>query len=122
MRAKSKLEVRIRSEARVCSEARRFATRAICETLKTRVKLNLNFTRPHAITYTNTFNNDNNMLLKQCFLYLTDLRSNTQDSSNWVEIPQKAYSGTDSLQFKNFFMVSFKFLYNFLLHFCNVVI
>ena len=24
-----------------------------CETLKTRVKLNLNFTRPHAITYTN---------------------------------------------------------------------
>ena len=32
---------------------RRFATRAICETLKTRVKLNLNFTRPHAITYTN---------------------------------------------------------------------
>ena len=31
---------------------RREATRAICETLKTRVKLNLNFTRPHAITYT----------------------------------------------------------------------
>ena len=29
-----------------------FATRAIYETLKTRVKLNLNFTRPHAITYT----------------------------------------------------------------------
>ena len=25
-----------------------------CETLKTRVKLNTNFTRPHAITYTNT--------------------------------------------------------------------
>ena len=34
MRVKSKLEV-------------------VCETLKTRVKLNLNFTRPHAITYTN---------------------------------------------------------------------
>ena len=30
----------------------REATREICETLKTRVKLNLNFTRPHAITYT----------------------------------------------------------------------
>ena len=27
-------------------------TRAICETLKTRVKLNPNFTRPDAITYT----------------------------------------------------------------------
>ena len=26
---------------------------AICETLKTRAKLNLYFTRPHAITYTN---------------------------------------------------------------------
>jgi hypothetical protein len=31
----------------------RFATRASCETLKTRVKLYLNFTWPHAITYTN---------------------------------------------------------------------
>ena len=30
-----------------------FAIRAICETLKTRGKLNLNFTRSHAITYTN---------------------------------------------------------------------
>jgi hypothetical protein len=29
---------------------RRFTTLAICEILKTRVKLNLNFTRPHAIT------------------------------------------------------------------------
>ena len=28
----------------------REATRAICETLKTQVKLNLNFIRPHAIT------------------------------------------------------------------------
>ena len=32
----------------------REATRAICENLKTRVKLKLNFTRPHAITYTHT--------------------------------------------------------------------
>ena len=32
---------------------RRLVTRAICETLKTRVELNLNFTRHHAITYTN---------------------------------------------------------------------
>jgi hypothetical protein len=28
-----------------------------CETLKTRVKLDLNFTRPHAITYTNLHQN-----------------------------------------------------------------
>ena len=53
MRAKSKYEVRIRSEARVCSELylNRFCPAYDCETLKTRVKLNLNFTRPHAITY-----------------------------------------------------------------------
>ena len=31
----------------------RFTTQAICETLKTSVKLNLNFTWPHAITYSN---------------------------------------------------------------------
>ena len=62
MRAKSKLEVRVCSELcsnKFCFQSftncpRRFATWAICETLKTRVKLNLNFTRPHAITYTNS--------------------------------------------------------------------
>ena len=30
-----------------------FQSFTICETLKTRVKLHLNFSRPHAITYTN---------------------------------------------------------------------
>ena len=36
-----------------------FATRAICETLKTRVnKLNLNFTRHHTITYTRIYINN----------------------------------------------------------------
>ena len=37
----------------------------ICETSKTRVELNRNFTWPHAITYTNfkTYNNQNNQSL-----------------------------------------------------------
>ena len=45
-----KPKVHIRSEARVCSE---LCLNKFCETLKTRVKLSLNFTWPHAITYTN---------------------------------------------------------------------
>jgi hypothetical protein len=39
----------------------------ICETLKTRVKLNLNFTRPHAITYTNVDGNIRNVFLIRSF-------------------------------------------------------
>ena len=43
----------------------RLPTRAICETLKTQVKLNLNFTRPHAITdESNLWNFENTSEIK----------------------------------------------------------
>ena len=47
-----------------------------CETLKTRVKLNLNFTRPHAITYTNSSGRmrcSSLWWLSQCYLILENM-------------------------------------------------
>ena len=53
---------------------RREVTRAVCETLRTHVKLSLNFTRPHAITYTH------NMLTDINFFIIMQKRRGTKET------------------------------------------